>query len=331
MFTVVSRRALALALPALLVTGHAAAQDAANYPNRAVKLIVGMPPGGATDIMARIIGEKLSQSMGQSFVVDNRAGAGGIIGTDAVAKAQPDGYTISLILSGAAISNQFVYNKLPYDPNKDLAYVAQIMEGVVVLTADAKAPYNNVREFVSYAKANPGKVSYGSYSTGSYGHVMMAYLDKQLNSGMTHVAYKGEAPMIQGMLGGEANLAFGSVMNMGPHVQSGKFKYLGVSGPKRMSALPNVPTLAEQGLSDPTYKISGWAGFIAPAATPKPILDKLSAEINKAMADPGVQKRIRDMGFEPTTDSTLASTLARYKHDVPVWKKLVEVSGAKIN
>ena len=331
MFTVVSRRALALALPALLVTGHAAAQDAANYPNRAVKLIVGMPPGGATDIMARIIGEKLSQSMGQSFVVDNRAGAGGIIGTDAVAKAPPDGYTISLILSGAAISNQFVYNKLPYDPNKDLAYVAQIMEGVVVLTADAKAPYNNVREFVSYAKANPNKVSYGSYSTGSYGHVMMAYLDKQLNSGMTHVAYKGEAPMIQGMLGGEANLAFGSVMNMGPHVQAGKFKYLGVSGPKRMSALPNVPTLAEQGLSDPTYKISGWAGFIAPAATPKPILDKLSAEINKAMADPGVQKRIRDMGFEPTTDSTLASTLARYKHDVPVWKKLVEVSGAKIN
>ena len=331
MFSVVSRRTLALALPALLVTGHAAAQDAVNYPNRAVKLIVGMPPGGATDIMARIIGEKLSQSMGQSFVVDNRAGAGGIIGTDAVAKAPPDGYTISLILSGAAISNQFVYSKLPYDPNKDLAYVAQIMEGVVVLTADAKAPYNNVREFVSYAKANPGKVAYGSYSTGSYGHVMMAYLDKQLNSGMTHVAYKGEAPMIQGMLGGEANLGFGSVMNMGPHVQSGKFKYLGVSGPKRMSALPNVPTLAEQGLSDPTYKISGWAGFIAPANTPKPIIDKLSAEINKAMTDPGVQKRIRDMGFEPTTDSTPASTLARYKHDVPVWKKLVEVSGAKIN
>ena len=314
-----------------LFSNAALAQDAAGYPNRPVKLIVGMPPGGATDIMARIIGEKLSQSMGQSFVVDNRAGAGGIIGTDAVAKAAPDGYTISLILSGAVISNQFVYSKLPYDPNTDLAYIAQVMEGVVVLTADAKAPYKDVREFVAYAKANPNKVAYGSYSPGSYGHVMMAYLDKQLNSQMTHVAYKGEAPMIQGMLGGEANLGFGSVMNMGPHVQAGKFKYLGVSGPKRMSALPNVPTLAEQGLSDPTYKMSGWAGFVAPAATPKPIIDKLSAEINKAMADPAVQKRIRDMGFEPTTDSTPASTLARYKHDLPIWKNLVSVSGAKIN
>ncbi|ARU04772.1 ABC transporter substrate-binding protein [Comamonas serinivorans] len=327
----VSRRALALALPALLVTGHASAQDAAaNYPNRPVRVIVGMPPGGATDIMARVIGEKLGAQLGQSFVVDNRPGAGGIIGTDAVAKAAPDGYTISLILSGAVIANQFVYSKLPYNPDKDFTYVSQVMEGVVVLTADAKAPYKDAKEFAAYAKANPGKVSYGSYSTGSYGHVVMAYMNKQQGADMTHVAYKGEAPMIQGMLGGEAQLAFGSVMNMGPHVASGKFKYLGVSGPKRMAALPNVPTLAEQGLTDAPYRMSGWAGFIAPAATPKPIIDKLAAAIHTAMADPAIQKRIRDMGFEPTLDSSPAKNMERYKHDVPIWKNLIELADAKI-
>lgn len=322
---------LAAAGGALLWGSAAQAQaDASTYPNRPVRLIVGMPPGGATDIMARVIGEKLGATLGQPFVVDNRPGAGGIIGTEAVAKAAPDGHTISLILSGAVIANQFVYSKLPYNPDKDFSYIAQVMEGVVVLTADAKAPYNNAKEFAAYAKANPGKVSYGSYSTGSYGHVVMAYMDKQLGADMTHVAYKGEAPMIQGMLGGEAQLGFGSVMNMGPHVQAGKFKYLGVSGPTRMAALPNVPTLAEQGLTDAPYRISGWAGFIAPAATPKPIIDKLAAAIHTAMADPAIQKRIRDMGFEPTLDSSPAKNMARYKHDVPIWKNLVEIAGAKI-
>jgi tripartite-type tricarboxylate transporter receptor subunit TctC len=314
-----------------LWAGAAQAQaDAASYPNRPVRVIVGMPPGGATDVMARVISEKLGASLGQPFVVDNRPGAGGIIGTDAVAKAAPDGYTISLILSGAVIANQFVYSKLPYDPGKDFSYVAQVMEGVVVLTANAKAPYRNAAEFAAYAKAHPGKVSYGSYSTGSYGHVIMAYMDKQLGGGMTHVAYKGESPMLQGMLGGEVDLAFGSVMNMDPHVKTGKLRYLGVSGPKRMAALPDVPTLAEQGLTDAPYRMTGWAGFIAPAATPKPIIDKLAAEIHKAMADPGVQKRIRDMGFEPTTDSTPASTLARYRQDVPIWKNLIDIAGARI-
>ena len=306
-----------------------ASNAAANYPNRPVRLVVGMPAGGATDVLARVLGEKLGASMGQSFVVDNKPCAAGIIGTDAVAKAAPDGYTISVILSAAVVSNQFLY-KLPYNPDKDFTYVAKLVDAAVVLATSAKAPYNTAKEFADYAKANPGKVTYGSYSAGSYGHVALAYLDERLKSQMTHVAYKGEPPQNQGLLGGEVDVVFGSVINVDPHVKAGKLKYLGVSGPKRMSALPSVPTLAEQGLTDPPFKIFGWIGMIAPAGVPQPIVDKLSAEISKAMKDPAVQERVRGMGFEAVTDSTPEKTLARYKADVPVWKQSIETAGVKV-
>ena len=275
-----------------------------SYPNKPIRVIVGMAPGGATDVLARTLAEKMAPSLGQPMVVENRPGAGAIIGTDALAKSSPDGYTISVILSNAVIGNQFVYSKLPYDPNTDIAFIYQLVDAAVVLTASAEQPYRNAKEFADYAQANPGKVVYGSYSTGSYGHVAMAYLDERLKSEMTHVGYKGESPMVQDMLGGRIDVAFGSASNLAPHVQSGRLRFLGVSGPRRMSALPDVPTLEEQGLADEPFRLFGWIGLVAPAGTPKPILQRLADEASTALKDPEVQQRVRMLGFEPVVDSS---------------------------
>lgn len=317
---------LASTMPLVAFQGHA---SEANYPTKPIRIIVGLAPGGATDVLARLLAEKLAPVFGQPLIVENRPGAGAIIGTDALAKADPDGYTISLILSGSVLGNQFVYHPLPYDPNKDITYVYQMVDAAVVLAATADQPYQDAADFAAYARANPGKLTYGSYGTGSYGHVAMAYLDDRLKSQMTHVSYRGEPPMLQDMLGERVDVAFGSAINMGPHVQSGRLKLLGVTGPRRMSILPNVPTLVEQGLDDEPFRIFGWAGLIAPAGTPQPIVDRLAAETAKVMKDPEVQERVRALGFEPVTDSSPQKTRARYEADLPVWKKLVEISGAK--
>ncbi|ARU05227.1 hypothetical protein CCO03_11530 [Comamonas serinivorans] len=309
----------------------APAQDAASYPNRPVKVIVGWAAGGATDVIARVLSEKWSKSMGQSFVVDNKPGAGGIMGADALAKSPPDGYTISVFLSATLTANQFVYNKLPYNPDKDFALITHLTNGAVVLAARPETPYATAREFADYIKAHPGKVKYGSYGTGSFGHVIMAYIDEMQRGQMTHVPYKGETPLLQDLVGGSVELALVSVANSEQHVKAGKLKYLGVTGPKRLQALPNVPTLAEQGLDEVPLKMVGWTGIAAPAGTPKPIIDKLVAETHKALQDPAVQARIMGFGNEVVTNGTPAEALARYKADVPIWKKLVDLSGARAN
>ena len=329
-----TRRSVA-GLTALLLApfiGTAAQADAAaDYPNRPVKVIVGWAAGGATDVIARVLAEKLTKSMGQPFVIDSKPGAGGILGADALAKSPADGYTISVLLSATLTANQFVYNKLPYNPDKDFALVTHLTNGAVVLAARPDTPYNSAREFADYIKAKPGKVTYGSYGTGSFGHVIMAYINDMQKGEMTHVAYKGETPLLQDLLGGSVELALVSVANSEPHVKSGKLKYLGVTGPKRLQALPNVPTLAEQGLNETPLKMVGWTGIAAPAGTPKPIIDKLVVEIHKALKDPAVQARIMGFGNEVVTNGTPEEALARYKADVPIWKKLVELSGAKAN
>lgn len=323
-----SRSWLAAVLLALAAASHPALATEP-WPSKPIRVIVGMPPGGATDVLARILGEKMAPALGQPFVVDNRPGAGAIIGTNALAKSAPDGYTISVLLSSALTANQFVYSKLPYNPNTDFAFVYQLVDAATVLVADAGQPYKTAKELAAYAQSRPGKVSYGSFGTGSYGHVAMAYMDERTKGKMTHVAYKGEGPMLQDILGGRVDVAFASVSGTVQHVKSGRLRYLGVSGPKRMSALPDVPTLAEQGLDDGPFKLFGWLGMVAPAGTPKPIVDRLAAEVARAMKDPEVQERVRALGFEPVVDSSPEKTLARYHQDLPMWKQLIELSGAR--
>jgi tripartite-type tricarboxylate transporter receptor subunit TctC len=305
------------------------ASAAEPWPSKPIRVIVGMPAGGATDVLARALAEKMAPALGQPMVVDNRPGAGAIIGTNALAKSPPDGHTISVLLSSAVIANQFVYNKLPYNPNTDIAYVYQLVDAATVLVGDASQPFRTARELAAYAQANPGKVSYGSFGLGSYSHVAMAYMDERIKGKMAHVAYKGEGPMLQDLLGGRVSVAFASVSGTVQHVKGGRLRYLGVSGPRRMSALPDVPTLAEQGLDDAPFKLFGWLGLVAPAGTPKPIVDRLAAEVAKAMKDPEVQERVRALGFEPVVDSTPEKTFARYQQDLPLWKQLIELSGAK--
>ena len=330
-FPPLSRRAACVTVAALLAAVPALSVANDGYPNKPIRVVVAVPPGGATDALARIMVESMSKSIGQPMVVDNKPGAGGIIGTDAVAKAAPDGYTITLAMSNAILTNQFLYTKLPYNPNKDLSFIAKIADGPLVMAVSTKLPVKNATELVAYAKANVGKLSYGSYGAGSYAHLAPNYMSERTKTEMTHVAYKGEAPMLQDLLTGRIDFAFGSVIGMKQHVESGKLRFIGVTSSERMPALPNVPSLFEQGLKDEPYRTFGWLGFIAPAGTPKAIVDKLAAETRKAVQDPVVRERIQGIGFIPVADSTPEKFLADYKRDLPTWKRMAEISGVKLD
>ena len=309
----------------------ALAQQAANYPNKPIKVVVPFAPGGATDVLARVLAEKLAAGLGQPLVIDNKPGAAGIIGTDAVAKAAPDGYTIVLGLSNSLLTNQFLYEKLPYDPQRDLALVYQIAIAPLVLVAHPSVPVATGPELLKYAAAHKGKVAYGSYGTGAYPHLAGAYMSLTQNADMSHVAYRGEAPMVQDLIGGQIQMAYASALVAKAHIDAGKLKALGVTGERRMATLPNVPTLAEQGMGDEAYRVAGWLAFAAPAGTPPAILERLASEVRKAVQLPDVAQRIAGMGFEARTNSSPAEFKAAYMKERPVWERLIKQSGAKLD
>lgn len=310
-----------------LVLPPAIAQQA--YPSKSIRLVVPFNAGGATDVLARLIGEKLGARLGQPVVIDNKAGAGGILGTDTVAKANADGHTLLFSLTTSMLINQFLYEKLPYNPQRDLALVSQVALGPIVLVVNAKVPVNNAQELLAYVAANKDKLSYGSYGIGSHAHLIQAYLSNSQQANMTHIAYKGEAPMIQDLIGGQIPMGVGSALGLKPHIDSGKLKAIGVTGPKRMSVLPNVSTLTEQGLKDDVYGVVGWLGLAAPANTPKEIVQRLAAEVKAITELPDVNARIVAMGFIPNADTPEAFT-ASYKRDLPIWERMVKLSGAKL-
>lgn len=330
--TWLSAAALAtIATIATLAGTGALAQQPANYPTKPIKVIVPFAPGGATDVLARVLAEKMAAGLGQPLVIDNKPGAAGIIGTDAVAKAAPDGYTIVLGLSNSLLTNQFLYEKLPYDPQRDLALVYQIAIAPLVLVAHPSVPVATGPELLKYAAANKGKVAYGSYGTGAYPHLAGAYMSLTQNADMSHVAYRGEAPMVQDLIGGQIQMAYASALVAKPHIDAGKLKALGVTGERRMGILPNVPTLAEQGMADEAYRVAGWLAFAAPAGTPPAILERLAAEVRKAVQLPDVAQRIAGMGFEARTNSSPAEFKAAYMKERPVWERLIKQSGAKLD
>jgi tripartite-type tricarboxylate transporter receptor subunit TctC len=325
-----NRRALlcaAASVATLCALPAANAQTA--YPNKPIRLVVPFAAGGATDVLARVIGQKMSAGLGQPVIIDNKPGAAGIIGTDAVAKAAPDGYTIVLGLSNSLMTNEFLYEKLPYDTQRDLTLVYQIAMAPLVLVVHPSVPVKTGPELLKYVAANKGKVAYGSYGVGAYPHLAGAHMSLATQSDMNHVAYKGEAPMMQDLIGGQIQMAYASALVAKPHIDSGKIRAIGVSGERRMSTLPNVPTLAEQGLKDEAYRVTGWLAIAAPAKTPKPIVDRIAEEVRKATQQPDVRERVAAMGFE-IKDSSPELFATAWKAERPVWERLIKQSGAKL-
>ena len=333
-FSPIKRRSVLQGMAALGSTGllgTALAQTGkAAWPTKPIRLVVPFNAGGATDIIARTVGEALSKRIGQPVVVDNKGGAAGILGTDAVAKAPADGHTLLLTLSTSMLINQFLYTKLPYNPQKDLALITQVAAAPVTLVVYPSVPANNMKELLAYVKAQKGKLSYGSWGTGSYAHLAGAYMSKTTDSDMVHVAYKGEAPMIQELIGGQLQLCFSSALNTKPFIDSGRVKAIGVTGKQRMDILPKVPTIFEQGVQDDAYSIFGWVAMGAPAGIPKEIVDQLSAHLREVAKDPKVVERIAAAGFLPMMNSP-QEFQQNYQRDMPIWKALVEAAGARLD
>jgi tripartite-type tricarboxylate transporter receptor subunit TctC len=302
-----------------LTLGAAQAQD---WPNRPVRLVVPYPAGGAVDIVARALAEKLSTSLAQTVIVDNKAGAGGLIGADAVAKSAPDGYTVVMgTVSSHAIAPA-VYRKMPYDAEADFAAVSLVALTPYIITVNATVPVKTLRELVSYAKANPDKLNFGSSGTGTTPHLAGELFNTMAGTKITHVPYKGSAPMVVDLLGGQVQVAFDNTVI--PNIKAGKLRGLAVTGPARLAAVADIPTAAEAGL--PGYEAVGWMGLYGPKGLPMSIRNRLAAEVAKAAATPDFIAKMEGLGFQARTGSP-AEFDAYLKTETSKWAKVVKDAG----
>jgi tripartite-type tricarboxylate transporter receptor subunit TctC len=285
-------------IAALLAASAAWSQS---YPSRAVKVVVPWPPGQATDIAARVVAEKLSQHMGQPFVIDNRPGAGGSIGTDLVAKSAPDGYTL-LAASSGPISIMPNLQKTPYEPLKDLTPVSLIAMAPFALVTHPSFPASNAREFVALVRANPDKYTFSSSGTGATAHLVSELFNSMAQLKARHVPYKGSAPAITDLMSGQIDYTLETVASLAGHIKAGRLKVLGVTSGRRTAALPDVPTLAEAA-DIPGYDIGAWIGYAAPPGTPREITARLAAEIQKAMQAQDLRERYLTLGMDPAANT----------------------------
>ena len=284
--------------------------------------------GSATDNIARVVAPGIAKELGQPVVVDNRPGGALTIGIDAVAKAAPDGYTIGVGPVGALAITRHMVEKLPYDIERDLQPVALISTGYMLLAASPRAPFSNVRELIAYAKAHPGQLSNASSSNGSPGHVSGELFKYMTGTEIVHVPYKGGAPAIADLIAGNVQLMFESTNSIAPHVQSGRVRALAVTGAQRAHALPQVPTMIEAGV--PGYEVTAWSGIIAPAALPRPILERLNAAVNRTIVEPQTKERLEQMGSEGG-GGTPEEFGALIRKDSAKWAEVIKKSGAKID
>jgi len=313
--------ALVAALPAPVARADA-------YPVKPIHLVVPFPPGGSLDVVARAIGQKLTEAWGQPVIIDNRPGAGGNIGADFVAKSAPDGYTI---LEGALSThavNVTLYGKLPYDPIKDFAPITLVAVTPNVLVVNPSLPVNSVAQLIAYAKANPDKLSFGSGSNGSAGHLAGELFKREAGVDMLHVPYKGGAPALQALLAGDTQLMFDNLANSTPQLKAGKLKALAVTTAKRSALAPDLPTLSETGL--PGFDIYTWWGFLAPAGTPNEIVAKWNAEVTRILNTPNMRAFFAQQGAEasPTTPEQFSALI---RSEIPKYAKIVKESGAKVD
>ncbi len=321
-----ARSALAAGTVLLTAFTLTAQAQTATYPSKAVRVIVPYPPGGPTDIVARVIFQHVSESTGQQFIIDNRAGAGGNIGAEAVAKAAPDGYTLLVATTAHAI-NMSLFKNLNYDVVKDFEPVTLLTQGPLVLVATPSFPANSVRELILLAKAKPDTLNFASSGNGQSTHLSGELFNTMAGIKLSHVPYKGSAPALTDVIAGQVPLMFDTMLSAMPFVKSGKLKALAVTSPARSPAAPDLPTIAESGL--PGYSVFAWNGLLAPAGTPKTVIAQLSEELKKAMALPQVKDRFSAQGFAASWD-TPDQFRGFLKGEVDKWTKAVKASGATL-
>ena len=313
----------ALALLLALSFNLAQAQEA--WPSRPVRFILPFPPGGGTDILGRLIAERLSASLGQPVVTENRGGAGGNVGAEAAARSAPDGYTIVLVAPSLAISPT-LYSRINYDPVKDFAPVSLVATVPNVMITQASAPVQNLQEFIAFAKGKPGALNFGSGGAGTSNHLAGELFNIVTGAKLVHIPYKGVNLAMQDVLAGNVHLVFIGIPTATPHIKAGKLRALALVAPQRSSALPEVPTVAEAGLRD--FEVTTWYGVLAPAGTPRSVVTRLNAELVKIMHSPELKEKLAATGTDPLT-STPEEFADYIKREIAKWGDVVRKAGVK--
>ena len=314
----------ALGLLAAALAGAAAPVHAQTYPTKPVRFIVGFPPGGTNDIVARVVAPKLGEYLGQQVVVDNRGGANTAIATELGARAVPDGYTILLNAPGHATNPSLM--KLPFDPMRDFTFITLIAEAQNLLVAHPSLPARSVKELIALSKKNPGEINYGSSGTGTTVHLSAELFQYMTGVKWVHIPYKGGGPGLVGLLSGEVSLYFGNMPTVIRQARDGKLRALAVTGAKRSPAAPDIPTVAESGV--PGYEVTAFYGLSAPARTPRPIVDRLHAEMVRAINAPEIREKLQGLGAEPVGNTPEQYT-AFMQNEITKWAKVIKAAGIK--
>ena len=316
--------ALLLALVLAATSPPAGAED---YPSHPIRLILPQPPGGAIDLIARTLSDRLSEQMKVPVIVENRPGANGGLAAADVVRAAPDGYTLFVAVDTNLVVNPTLYHDLPYEPFRDFAPISILSRTELVLVANPKVPADTVRELIAYAKANPGKLNYASIGLGTQAHLGMELFKLMTGTDITQVEYRGTAPAMTDVVAGRADIMITGPPSAKAMSEGGKLKLLAVTGSKRHPLMPEVPTMAEAGV--PGYEVTGWFGILAPAKTPKPVLDRLTAEVRSAVADRRFRDKMSNVGLEPV-GNTPEEMLAQMRSDTAKWADVIKATGAKI-
>lgn len=317
-------RCSSVALALLLAGGSAIAQKS-NYPDKSIRFIVPFPPGGGTDIVARVMAQKLSEAFGQSVVVDNRGGAGGTIGAEIAAKSTPDGYTM-IMVSGSYAVNAGLY-KLPYDPVNGIDTVSLVGTGPFIVALHPSMPSTNVKQLIALARAKPGAINYGSTGTGGITHMATELFRLMANVNIVHIPYKGTGPALNDLIAGQIQLVFGAMLATLPHVKSGRLRGIAVTGPKRSPAAPQIPTVSESGL--PGYEVTLWYGVWGPKGLPKDVPSRWHAELVKILQSPDMRGKLGTEGLE-AAGSTPEEFRAHLRSEVEKWAKVIKDANVSI-
>lgn len=317
------RTAAAVAAISSTLLGLTAGVSAQTFPSRPVTLLVPFPPGGVIDTTARVIEADLAKELGQPVVIENKGGSGGNLGTQMVARAQPDGHTILMVPNATVVMNPYTFKNYPIDPGKDLTGVGMVGETYLGLVVQANSPFNSVQDIIAAAKAKPGELTYAHVGPGSAHNIAGALLNKKAGINITPVPFQGAGPALQSLLGGHITMSYATIAGIVPYLESKQMKLIALAEPARIKKMPNAATMNE---AVPGVEVTSWVGVFAPAGTPKPIIDRLNGALNKVLALPEVQAKLDRIGVVPMTD-TAAAFDKRLRDDLKFWKGAIELAG----